>query len=88
MSQYLRSKNWDTRVASAHAVGAIAQNVKQTSLTDLFATVETKMSDAGISSVLEDVLAWPAFHSKVLSSASFRRLYAIFVILLVFTLLI
>ncbi|KAL5543287.1 hypothetical protein UlMin_010997, partial [Ulmus minor] len=27
VSQYLRSKNWDTKVATAHAIGAIAENV-------------------------------------------------------------
>ncbi|XP_031406931.1 TATA-binding protein-associated factor BTAF1 [Punica granatum] len=72
VAQYLRSKNWDTRVAAAHAIGAISQNVKHTSWTDLFSTIETKMSDVGMTGALQDVLAWPAFHSKVLSSVSFR----------------
>ncbi|XP_030442616.1 TATA-binding protein-associated factor BTAF1-like [Syzygium oleosum] len=34
VAQYLRSKNWDTRVAAAHAIGAIAQNVKHTSVNE------------------------------------------------------
>ncbi|KAK0602735.1 hypothetical protein LWI29_036474 [Acer saccharum] len=72
VSQYLRSKNWDTRVAAAHAIGAIAQNVKNTSLNELFVCVETKMSEAGISGSVEDVVAWPNFHSKILASVSFR----------------
>ncbi|XP_037492536.1 TATA-binding protein-associated factor BTAF1 [Jatropha curcas] len=72
VSQYLRSKNWDTRVAAAHAIGAIAQNVKHTSLPELFGYVETKMSEAGISGVVEDLVAWPDFHSKIVSSGSFR----------------
>lgn len=74
VSQYLRSKNWDTRVAAAHAIGAIAQSIKHTSMTELFASVETKMSEAGISGIVEDVVAWPNFHSKIVTSVSFRRL--------------
>ncbi|KAF2288111.1 hypothetical protein GH714_004452 [Hevea brasiliensis] len=74
VSQYLRSKNWDTRVAAAHAIGAIAQNVKHTSLAELFGCVETKISEAGISGVVEDLVAWPDFHSKIISSGSFRRM--------------
>lgn len=74
VSHYLRSKNWDTRVAAAHAIGAIAQNVKHTSLNELFACVESKMSEAGISSSVEDVVAWPNFNSKIVASVSFRRL--------------
>lgn len=69
VSQYLHSKNWDTRVAAAHAIGAIAQNVKHMSLTELFAWVEKKMSEAGISAVVEDVLMWPYFHSKIEGSS-------------------
>ncbi|KAH7571607.1 hypothetical protein JRO89_XS04G0098900 [Xanthoceras sorbifolium] len=72
ISHYLRSKNWDTRVAAAHAIGAIAQNVKHTSLNELFACVETKMSEAGISGTVEHVVAWPNFHSKTVASVSFR----------------
>ncbi|GAV57483.1 SNF2_N domain-containing protein/Helicase_C domain-containing protein/DUF3535 domain-containing protein [Cephalotus follicularis] len=72
VSQFLRSKNWDTRVAAAHAIGSIAQNVKHTSLSELFACVGTKMSESGISGVVEDVVAWPNFHSKIVSSVSFR----------------
>ncbi|EEF38332.1 TATA-binding protein-associated factor MOT1, putative [Ricinus communis] len=72
VSQYLRSKNWDTRVAAAHAIGAIAQNVKHTSLAELFASVEAKMSEVGMSGVVEDLVAWPDFLSKIISSGSFR----------------
>ncbi|KAJ0079688.1 hypothetical protein Patl1_23604 [Pistacia atlantica] len=72
VSQYLRSKNWDTRVAAAHAIGAIAQNIKHTSMTELFASVESKMCEAGISGIVEDVVAWPNFHSKIVTSVSFR----------------
>ncbi|XP_065853225.1 TATA-binding protein-associated factor BTAF1 [Euphorbia lathyris] len=72
VSQYLRSKNWDTRVAAAHAIGAIAQNVKHTSLNELFACVETKMLEAGISGVAEDLVVLPDLHSKIISSGSFR----------------
>lgn len=70
--QYLRSKNWDTRVAAAHAIGAIAENVKQTSLSELFASVQTKMNVAGISGVVEDVMAWPNFHISGVTFRSFE----------------
>lgn len=72
VAQYLRSKNWDTRVAAAHAIGAIAQNVKHTSLPELFASVERRMSEAGISGIVEDMVAWPNLHSKIVSNVSFR----------------
>lgn len=32
---YLRSKSWDTRVAAAHAIGAIAENVMHLTVHDL-----------------------------------------------------
>ncbi|KAG4966687.1 hypothetical protein JHK87_032338 [Glycine soja] len=71
VSQYLRSKNWDTRVAAAHAIGSIAENVKHISLTELFACVVSKMSENGISCSIEDLCAWPYLQSKVTGS-SFR----------------
>ncbi|KAJ7964144.1 TATA-binding protein-associated factor BTAF1 [Quillaja saponaria] len=71
VSQYLHSKNWDTRVAAARAIGAIAENVKHTSLTELLASVESKLSEAGISGIAEDVIMWPYIHSKIADS-SFR----------------
>lgn len=49
VSQYTRSKNWDTRVAAAHAIGAIAENVKHTSLKDLCASVEAEKHASGLS---------------------------------------
>ncbi|KAK6131978.1 hypothetical protein DH2020_034285 [Rehmannia glutinosa] len=72
VSQYLRSKKWDTRVAAARAVGAIAENVKHTSLTELSSCVELKMLEAGISATFEDVVTWPNCHSKIGTSTSFR----------------
>ncbi|KAK4275664.1 hypothetical protein QN277_018704 [Acacia crassicarpa] len=73
VSQYLHSKTWDTRVASAHAIGAIAENAKHTSLNELIATIATKLSKAGISGSVEDVCAWPYLQSRITGSA-FRRL--------------
>lgn len=32
------------------------------------------MSEAGISGTVENVVAWPNFHSKIVASVSFRRL--------------
>ncbi|XP_057511229.1 LOW QUALITY PROTEIN: TATA-binding protein-associated factor BTAF1 [Actinidia eriantha] len=72
VSQYLRSKNWDTRVAAAHAIGAIAANVKHTSLTELYSCVETKLSEVGISCVVDDVVAWSNRDPKLLAGVSFR----------------
>ncbi|CAK7341663.1 unnamed protein product [Dovyalis caffra] len=72
VSQYLHSKNWDTRVAAAHAIGAISQNVKHTSLTELFASVQTKMSEIGVSGLVEDLVACPNFHSQIIANGSFR----------------
>lgn len=69
VSQYLRSKNWDTRVAAAHAIGAIAQNVKHTSVSELIDCVGLKISEAGLSGSIEDVLAMPDVQS------AFRRFF-------------
>ncbi|XP_048324850.2 TATA-binding protein-associated factor BTAF1 isoform X2 [Ziziphus jujuba] len=71
VSHYLRSKNWDTRVAAAHAIGAIAENVKHTSVTEVLSWVQSKMSEAGISGVAENLVVLPRFHSNI-ACASFR----------------
>ena len=73
VSHYLRNKSWDTR-AAAHVIGAIAQNVKSTSVNELSVCVETKMSESGISGGIEDLVAWPYSQSKIVSSSLFRRL--------------
>lgn len=73
VSVYLRSKNWDTRVAAAHAVGAIAQNVVHTSLHELFSCVEGEMSAAGISGSSEDVItSWTISQPNIIAGLSFR----------------
>lgn len=72
VAPYLRSKNWDTRVAAAHAIGAIAANVKHTSLVELCSCVEMKMSQAGIPGVAADVVACPRCEPKLLAGISFR----------------
>ncbi|XVF30655.1 hypothetical protein REPUB_Repub16aG0077100 [Reevesia pubescens] len=72
VSQYLCSKNWDTRVAAAHAIGAIAQNVKHTSLADLLSSVGAKLAGVGISATVEDLVASPDLHSKIVADVSFR----------------
>lgn len=72
ISQYLRSRNWDTRVAAAHAVGAIAENIKHTSLKELLSSIESEMLEAGIGDVSKDIgLLLSNFHSKNLSGLSF-----------------
>lgn len=72
VSQYLRSKKWDTRVAAAHAIGSIAENVKHMSLTELSSSVEAKMLEGGISATFDDVVALPNWHSRTGASTSFR----------------
>ncbi|XP_060973663.1 TATA-binding protein-associated factor BTAF1 isoform X1 [Cannabis sativa] len=69
--QYLRSKNWDTRVAAARAIGAIAENVNHTSLPQLLSSFKSKLSDFGMPGISEDLLALPDFHSNV-AGISFR----------------
>ncbi|GMN49583.1 hypothetical protein TIFTF001_018736 [Ficus carica] len=71
VSQFLRSKNWDTRVAAARAIGAIAENVKHTSLTEVLSCCQSKLSEFGISGAPEDLLALPDFRSNVVG-VSFR----------------
>lgn len=73
VSQYLRSRNWDTRVAAAQAVGAIAENVKHTSLKELFAFVEAEMLKAGFSDVSNDIgMSWSNFQPNDATGLSFR----------------
>ncbi|KAI4370311.1 hypothetical protein MLD38_018674 [Melastoma candidum] len=72
VAQYLHSKNWDTRVAAAQAIGAIAQNVKHTSLSELFATLKAKMAESGITADVEEVITLPSFQSKLVSAAAFK----------------
>ncbi|GAB4851956.1 btaf1 RNA polymerase II, B-TFIID transcription factor-associated, 170kDa [Ancistrocladus abbreviatus] len=70
VSQYLRSRNWDTRVAAAQAIGAIAEKSKQTSLDELSVSVEKKIYEAGISCSVEDVTT--LLRPKTAASLSFR----------------
>ncbi|XP_022880908.1 TATA-binding protein-associated factor BTAF1 [Olea europaea var. sylvestris] len=72
VSQYLHSKKWDTRVATAHAIGAIAENVKCTSLSELSNSFELKMSEAGISGTFADIVTWPNRNPENSAGTSFR----------------
>ncbi|CAI0385042.1 unnamed protein product [Linum tenue] len=72
VSPFLRSKNWDTRVAAAHAIGAIVQNVKHTSLPEIFDCVQRKLYEVGSSGVVEDLVIRPNFQSQIISYGSFR----------------
>lgn len=72
VSQYLRSKNWDTRVAAAHAIGAIAGCFKHSSVVELYNLVEAKMKEACINVSIEDVGLWPKSHPKISASTSFQ----------------
>ncbi|MCD7454961.1 btaf1 RNA polymerase II, B-TFIID transcription factor-associated, 170kDa [Datura stramonium] len=71
VSQYLRSKKWDTRVAAAHAIGSIAENVKHTTLAEHCSSIEVKMSEAGISGNVEELVVWPKCYPKI-GGTSFR----------------
>lgn len=64
-------------MAAAHAIGSIAENVKHSSLAELFACVGKGMSEAGISGEIEDVVAWPNYHPKIMAGSPFRRLLMI-----------
>ncbi|KAJ8627928.1 hypothetical protein MRB53_021235 [Persea americana] len=71
VSQYLHSKNWETRVAAAHAVGAIAENVKHRSLKELFACVESEILETGTSDTVKDMMmGWSP--PKTVGGLSFR----------------
>lgn len=74
VSPYLRSRNWDTRVAAAHAIGAIAESVKHASLAELFSLMEEEMSASGLSDSAKDIAtACSNFHPNVVAGLSFRR---------------
>ncbi|KAL3681420.1 hypothetical protein R1sor_024376 [Riccia sorocarpa] len=45
--QFLRSKSWDTRVAAAQAIGAIAENVGHPTVKDIFAKAEAELAAVG-----------------------------------------
>ncbi|XP_072972272.1 TATA-binding protein-associated factor BTAF1 isoform X2 [Typha angustifolia] len=73
VSQYLRSRNWDTRVAAAHAVGAIAENVKHTSLKDLSASLEAEIVETEFYDVAKDIeTAWSKFDPNIAEGLTFR----------------
>ncbi|XP_019100331.1 PREDICTED: TATA-binding protein-associated factor BTAF1-like [Camelina sativa] len=69
---HLRSKKWDTRVAAAHAIGAIVLNVKHTSLSELLNSLATKLGEAGMSDNVDEVVALRNLQSKILANAPFR----------------
>lgn len=72
VAQYLHSKKWDTRVAAAHAIGAIAENVKHVSVTELFNSVNMRMSECGTSPASDDMLSSLNFNSGTEPDISFR----------------
>ena len=46
-----------------------------TSLADLLSSVGAKMTGAGITATVEDMVASPDLHSKIVAGVSFRRLF-------------
>eukprot|EP01018_Ginkgo_biloba_P040554 Gb_27522 [translate_table: standard] len=75
VSQYLRSKNWDTRVAAAQAIGAIAENIKHITVNDIIANAEAELSKMGFHQNVKDlvVAGWSSVPNPVagLSFSSF-----------------
>ncbi|KAG2617033.1 hypothetical protein PVAP13_3NG178092 [Panicum virgatum] len=71
VSQYTRSKSWDTRVAAAHAIGAITENVKHTSLKDLYASVEAEKHVSGLSDGSDDASSLPHADTAATSDLAF-----------------
>lgn len=53
----IHSKNWDTRVAAAAAVGAIAENVNHMSLKEVIACAQKHLSNLGYNIDLNEILA-------------------------------
>ncbi|KAL9268825.1 TATA-binding protein-associated factor BTAF1-like protein, partial [Drosera capensis] len=70
VSQYLRSKNWDTRVAAAHAVGAIAEGSKYSTFTELCTYTERQIVEARISWSVEEV--GTVLHPNTMASLPLR----------------
>ncbi|RWW27195.1 hypothetical protein GW17_00008384 [Ensete ventricosum] len=78
VSQYLRSRNWDTRVAAAHAIGSIAENVRHTSLKELLKSLEGELMEAGYSDVCKDVgVSVSDICSNPTAGLSFKRYFVI-----------
>ncbi|KAL2607435.1 hypothetical protein R1flu_026008 [Riccia fluitans] len=45
--QFLRSKSWDTRVAAAQEIGAIAENVSHPIVKDIYTKAEVELAALG-----------------------------------------
>lgn len=45
--QFLRSKSWDTRVAAAQAIGAIAENVSHPTVKEIISKAEAELAALG-----------------------------------------
>lgn len=73
VSHYLRSRKWDTRVAAAHAIGAIANKSKLTSLPDLISLVGKRISDAGVSFGGNDIVSCLGLSPTNAPTLSFRN---------------
>lgn len=69
----IHSKNWDTRVAAAAAVGAIAENVNHRSLKEVIACAQKHLSNLGYDIDLNEILATKFINNCISSKAlSFR----------------
>lgn len=74
MCPLIHSKNWDTRVAAAAAVGAIAENVNHRSLKEVIACAQKHLSNLGYDIDLNEILATKFINNCISSKAlSFRR---------------
>lgn len=71
----MRSKNWDTRVAAAHAVGSIAENVKHATLKELSEWIEKELSAVGVNDDVKEkmMVEWSNYDFSSATALTFRR---------------
>jgi TATA-binding protein-associated factor len=70
----LRSKSWDTRVAAAQAIGAIAENVPHVTVREVLAKAEAALAKDGVpTSLLEALVTSQEAGSESSTSLAFHR---------------
>lgn len=71
--QFLRSQKWETRVAAAQAVGAIAESVKHVSVQELVALAEDELLKAGYTGICREAPKIGLLKTKSSTSLGFSR---------------
>lgn len=70
----MRSKSWDTRVAAAQAIGAIAENVPHVTVREVLAKAEAALAKDGVPrSLLEALVTSQEAESESSTSLAFHR---------------